>query len=162
MPECAVRTFSVLHSLVPANVLPRLSSKLVSQPAPHYYFSRRLIVLQRRIYDGTLCRWPIPFANVRRTNVATVLAPRSFPEAARQAVVVIIGWQLSNPVVPPRAAGDLSVSARLRPVTCPTPFGSKSVKPTAQRNQPELRPPAESARMPPSVSRESGGARAVR
>ena len=36
------------------------------------------------------CRWAVPFVNAHRPTVATVLALRSFPKAARQAVVVIL------------------------------------------------------------------------
>ena len=34
--------------------------------------------------------WPIPFVNVHRATVAAALAPRSFPEAEHQPVVVIL------------------------------------------------------------------------
>ena len=35
--------------------------------------------------------WPIPFVNVHRATVSAALAPRSFPEAEHQPVVVILG-----------------------------------------------------------------------
>ena len=54
------------------------------------------------------CRWPIPFVNVHLATVAAVLALRSFPEAARSSVVVI----LVDNRLPPRPMRTLSLGLR--------------------------------------------------
>ena len=77
--------------------------------------------------------WPIPFVDVHRATVAAALAPRSFPEAEHQPVVVILAVRrgvvllATNPRR--RGAAELWAQTVVAPLT---PIGMKrggSVKP---------------------------------